>query len=344
MINHFALAMTIKVAVSGIPRGYQFPRPGLNWLQPKHVEKIKNISPDIELIEVPPDKVPEIHDYEVVLVEGGNRIHYHGELDWPDYLKFFKNNLRWIQLCSTGFSDNITPEILDGSVTLTNAPGLHTYPIAESVMAAMLDHAKKIKQRRLDQSNHLWTQLKCDELYDRTVLIIGLGNIGKRTAHLCKAFGMKVIGTKLRVEPVPMVDYVFSSEELETHLSEADYVVVAAPLTSKTKYMLKEKEFKTMKPSTYFINIGRGAIAFEPDLIKALDQNWISGAYLDAFEVEPLSHNHVFWDMKNVFLIPHDSHSSPYIGDRIVDIFCENLERYVKGEQLKNICDPHKGY
>jgi phosphoglycerate dehydrogenase-like enzyme len=336
--------MTIKVAVSGIPRGYQFPRPDLNWLQRKHIEQINNIDSSIELIEVHPEKVPDVHDFEVVLAEGGNRTHYHGELDWQDYLKFFKESLRWIQLCSTGFSDNITPEIIDGSVTLTNAPGLHTYPIAESVIAAMLDHAKKIKQRRIDQAHHNWTQLKCDELYGRTVLIMGLGNIGKRTAHLCKAFGMKVIGTKLRVEPVPMIDCVFSSEKLENHLCEADYVVVAAPLTSKTKFMIREKEFKAMKPSTYFINIGRGAIAWEPDLIKALEKNWISGAYLDAFEVEPLSKNHVFWDMENVFLIPHDSHSSPNIGDRIVDIFCDNLERYVKGEPLKNICDPHKGY
>jgi phosphoglycerate dehydrogenase-like enzyme len=336
--------MTIKVAVSGIPRGYQFPRPDLNWLKQKHIEQIISTSPRIELVEVPPDQVPVEHDFEVVLAEGGNRIHYHGELDWEDYLKFFNKNLKWVQLCSTGFSDNITPEILDGTVTLTNAPGLHTYPIAESVIAAMLDHAKNLKQRRLDQSNRLWTQLNCDELYGRTVLIIGLGNIGKRTAQLCKAFGMKVIGTKRQVEPVPMVDKVFPSQRLVNHLGDADYVVVAAPLTLKTKYMLKEQEFKAMKPSTYYINVGRGAVTWEPDLIKALEKNWISGAYLDAFEVEPLPKNHPLWSLENVFLIPHDSHSSPYIGDRIVDIFCDNLKRYLKGDPLRNICDPHKGY
>lgn len=336
--------MTIRVAVSGIPRGYQFPRPDLNWLQPKHIERIMAISPEIELVEVPPDRVPDSPDFEVVLAEGGNRTHYHGELDWVDYQKFFTLELRWVQLCSTGFSDNITPEVIDGMVTLTNAPGIHTYPIAESVITAMLDHAKQLKRRRIDQKAHEWNQLKCDELYRRTVLIIGLGNIGKRTASLCKSFDMRVIGTKRRVEPVENVDRVFDVEELREYLPEADYVVVAAPLTPETRYMLRDGEFRAMKRSSYFINIGRGSVASEPALFKALREGWISGAYLDAFEVEPLPVDHPFWDMENVFLIPHDSHSSPYIGDRVVDIFCMNLERYVKGEPLMNVCDPGKGY
>ncbi|MBE0633887.1 D-2-hydroxyacid dehydrogenase [Candidatus Bathyarchaeota archaeon] len=250
----------------------------------------------------------------------------------------------WVQLCSTGFSDNITTEVLDGSVTLTNAPGIHTYPIAESVITAMLDHAKMLKQRRVDQREHHWNQLKCDELYKRTVLIIGLGNIGKRTARLCKAFDMRVIGMKRSAEPVENVDFVFPGSELRERLAEADYVVVAAPLTPETKYMLGKEEFGAMKRTAYYINIGRGAVAWEPALIRALEENWIAGAYLDALEVEPIPVDHPFWGMKNVLLIPHDSHSSPYIGDRIVDIFCENLDRYVKGVQLKNICDPSKGY
>jgi phosphoglycerate dehydrogenase-like enzyme len=336
--------MTIKVAVSGIPRGYQFPRADLNWLQEKHIAQIKAVSPEIELIEVPPNMVPDDVDFEVVLAEGGNRTHYHGELDWEDYQRFFKPGLNWVQLCSTGFSDNITSEVLDGSVVLTNSPGIHTYPIAESVVTAMLNHAKKLKQRRIDQDDHQWNQLKCDELYKRTALIIGLGNIGKRTARLCKAFDMRVIGTRRNVEPVDNVDLVFPVEELKDYLPEADYVVVAAPLTPETKYMLGEPEFRAINDNCYYINIGRGAVADEPALIKALKEKLIAGAYLDAFEIEPLPSDHPLWDMDNVTLIPHDSHSSPYIGDRVVDIFCRNLNHYVNGETLEFICDPSKGY
>jgi D-2-hydroxyacid dehydrogenase (NADP+) len=336
--------MTIRVAVSGVPRGYQSPRPDGNWLQERHRRRIQETSPEVELIEVPADRVKGDEEAEVVLAEGGNRTHYPGELDWEDYLRFFTPSLRWVQLCSTGFSDNITPEILDGRVTLTNAPGLHTVPIAESAVAAMLDHAKNLRQRRLDQEAHLWTQLKNDELYGRTVLIIGLGNIGRRVAGLCKAFEMNVIGTKRRLETVPEVDRVFPADKLRDNLQDADYVVVAAPLTPETMHMLGEAEFKAMKPSTYFVNVGRGRIAHEPSLLRALRDGWIAGAYLDVFDVEPLPADHPLWDMENVFLVPHDSHSSPYIGDRVVDIFCENLRRYVDGEPLLHVCDPERGY
>ena len=115
--------MVLKVAVSGIPRGYQFPGPDGNWMTDKHREQIASISSDIELIEIPAHKVDNVSGIDVVLAEGGNRVHYPGELDWEDYQKFFTPQLKWVQLCSTGFSDNITPEVLDGSVTLTNAPG-----------------------------------------------------------------------------------------------------------------------------------------------------------------------------------------------------------------------------
>jgi D-2-hydroxyacid dehydrogenase (NADP+) len=336
--------MTFKVLVSGIPRGYQHPRPDGNWLEEKHRERILGVSPEIELLEVPASQVRGDMDAEVVLAEGGNRIHYPGELDWDEYLRFFTSSLRWVQLCSTGFSDNITPEIIDGRVTLTNAPGLHTVPIAESVVTAMLAHAKNLKQRRLDQMAHRWSQLRNDELHGRTALLIGLGNIGRRVARLCKAFDMKVIGTKHRVEPVPNVDTVFPAEELRDHLPEADYVVVATPLTPKTMHMLGEPEFKAMKRSAYFINVGRGRIAHEPSLLKALRDGWMAGAYLDVFEAEPLPEGHSLWDMDNVFIVPHDSHSSPYIGDRVVDIFCDNLRRYVEGEPLLHVCDPQRGY
>lgn len=335
---------TIRVAVSGIPRGYHYPREDGNWLQDKHREQILAISPSIDLVEIPAHRVAEAAGIEVLLAEGGNHVHYPGELDWKDYLAFFTPSLKWVQLCSTGFRDNVTPQILDGSVTLTNAVGLHTQPIAESVMAAMLEHAKNLSTRRSDQEAHCWNQLKNDELFGRTVLIVGLGNIGKKVAHLCKAFGMEVIGTKRRVEPVENVDVVFPVDELRQRMPRADYVVLAVPHTSETEDLLGEREMRAMKPSSYLVNVGRGQIVQEQALIAALQEHWFSGAYLDAFIEEPLPPDHVLWDMDNVLIVPHDSHSSPYIGDRMVAIFCENLKRYVDGVPLHNVCDPGQGY
>ena len=338
----------MRVAVSGVPRGYQAPRQDGSWLQEEHRRRIEALSPDVELVEMPQREVHgiagKVEGVEVLLAEGGNRVHYGEELDWDDYLKFFTPSLRWVQLCSTGFSDNITPEILRGDVLLTNAPGIHTIPIAESVLAAMLDHAKMLKQRWVDQKNHRWNQLMCSELYGGTVLLLGLGNIGRRVAKLCKSFGMRVIGTKRRVEAVENVDLVFPADELVRRLPQADFIVVAAPLTPLTEAMMDEEAFGAMKETSYLINVGRGRIVDEATMIAALKEGRIGGAYLDCHVEEPLPADHPLWDMENVFVVPHDSHSSPHIGDRIVDIFCDNLGRYLRGEPLVNICDPKKGY
>ena len=99
-----------------------------------------------------------------------------------------------------------------------------------------------------------------------------------------------------------------------------------------------------MKETCYFINVGRGMVADEALMIKTLQGKWIAGAYLDCFAIEPLPTDNPLWRLTNVFLVPHDSHSSPKIGDRLVAQFCENLRRYIMGEQLLNVCDPRRGY
>jgi phosphoglycerate dehydrogenase-like enzyme len=155
---------------------------------------------------------------------------------------------------------------------------------------------------------------------------------------------MRVIGTRRNPASVENVDNVFPISELREHLPEADYVVVVAPLTPETEGLLGEAEFRAMKQTSYFINVGRGRIADEGAMIDALKERRISGAYLDCFSTEPLPVESPLWGMDNVFLVPHDSHSSPKIGDRLVDQFCENLRRYVAGKPLLNVCDPHRGY
>jgi len=337
----------IRVAVSGIPRGYQFPRSDGNWLLDRHREKILAVSPDVKLLELPETAVHGmkiVEEIEILFGEGGNTTHYAGELDKADYEKFFTPSLKWVQLCSTGFSDNITPEIMDGRVILTNSPGIHTVPIAESVLSAMLEHAKKFGQRRIDQRERVWRQLYCSDLEGATVLLIGLGNLGRRIARLCKVFDMRVIGTRRNPEPVENVDKVFPVSELREHLQEADYVVVVAPLTPETEGLLGEAEFDAMKNTCYIINVGRGRIADEGAMIDTLRERRIGGAYLDCFATEPLPAESPLWGMDNVFLVPHDSHSSPKIGDRLVTHFCENLRRYAAGEALLNVCDSHRGY
>jgi phosphoglycerate dehydrogenase-like enzyme len=334
----------LVIAVSGIPRGYQFPRKDGRWLQDHHRARILEVAPHVELREIPAYEVRDVDDVEILLAEGGNRVHYHGELDWPDYQRFFTRSLKWVQLCSTGFSDNITPQVRDGSVALTNAPGLHTTAIAESVLAAMLDHVKRLKARRRHQQRHAWVPLAADELEGRVALIVGLGRIGQRVAGLCRGFGMTVVGTKRSPAALAHVDTVFPPDDLHAHLPAADFVVLAAPHTPETVGLLGRAELAALKPSAYLINVGRGSTVDEGALVDALTGGRLAGAYLDAFTEEPLPDTHPLWDLDNVLVVPHDSHSSPHIGDRTVDLFCANLRRYVAGLPLEHVCDPARGY
>ena len=120
--------------------------------------------------------------------------------------------------------------------------------------------------------------------------------------------------------------------------------MVVSPLTPETEGLLSRELLHKMKQTSYFINVGRGRVADEIALVDILREKRIAGAYLDCFGVEPLPNDHPFWRLENVFIVPHDSHSSPKIGDRLVDQFCENLRRYVNGSKLQNICDPRRGY
>lgn len=338
------ISKPLRIAVSGIPRGYHYPRTDGNWLQEQHKKQILSVSEAIELIEIPAHAAGATAGIEILLAEGGNTRPYPGELDQSDYRAFFTESLRWVQLCSTGFGENITAPIIDGRVLLTNAPGLHTTAIAESAVAAMLDRAKNLPQRRLDQRQRRWRQRRNDELFERTALIVGLGRIGKKIAQLCKAFSMRVIGCKKTIEPVANVDHVFALAQLGDFLPAADYVVLAAPLTGETENLLDKKALAALKPSAYLINIGRGGLADEAALIEALKQKAFAGAYLDAFCQEPLPPDHPFWSLDNVLIVPHDSHSSPYIGDRMVALFCDNLRRYIAAKPLRHLCNPARGY
>lgn len=353
-----------RILVSGVPRGLQQPRPDGNWLTDAHKAEITAACGSVrcEILEAPAAHIDRLNldGVEVALVEGGNRIHYPGELDWSDYERIFVPSLRWVQLCSTGFSDNVTEEVrrghaslgstspcrgASGGVMLTNAPGLHTTAIAESVLAGMLWHAKRLAMRRSNQSKRNWETLACVELAGRTVVIIGTGRIGRRVAELCKAFKMRTVGMNRSgcADGGPF-DAVVDLPRLRGYLCGADFLVLALPLTAETRGLFDAAAIHALGSSAFLVNVGRGAVVDETALAQAVADGEIGGAYLDVFREEPLPATSPLWGMDNVLIVPHDSHSSPRIGDRVVRLFSANLGRYLRGERLEHLCDIARGY
>jgi phosphoglycerate dehydrogenase-like enzyme len=190
----------------------------------------------------------------------------------------------------------------------------------------------------------MWEELHCDELRGRVMVVLGTGNIGSAVARLAQAFRMRLIGVRRNPRPTEHFDSVVGPAELRDVLGEADYLVIACPLTAETEGMIGPAELAAIKLGAYLINVSRGRVVQQAALLDALHSGRLSGAFLDAHAEEPLPQNHPFWDVPGVTVIPHDSHSSPYIGDNIVDLFTDNLRRYLAGEPLRNVIDRERGY
>jgi len=255
--------------------------------------------------------------------------------------------LRWLHTPSAGVDHVLLPEVLARDIIVTNSSGSNAIPIAEFVLMLMLGHAKRVRELAVLTPENAWEQapkLRLDEIYERTALIIGLGHIGQEIARRAVAFGMRVLGSRRHPRPTPNVERVVGADGWRDLLPEADYVVIAAPLTNATRGMFDAAAFARMKRDAYFINIARGEIVETEALIAALRDGRIAGAALDALPQEPLPPDHPLWSAPNVWITPHICWSSPRMRDRVIDIFLENLRRYRAGEPLINVVDKAAGY
>ncbi|BAT51606.1 D-isomer specific 2-hydroxyacid dehydrogenase, NAD-binding [Nostoc sp. NIES-3756] len=254
-------------------------------------------------------------------------------------------NLRWHHAPNAGVNHILTPTYLERDLILTNGAGVHAIPIAEFVIAYILSHAKHLPELHALQTERRWQRgFAIQELTDATILIIGAGGIGQAIASRAKAFGTRVIGSRRKPEPLPNFDKVVGADEWRSHLSEADYVVVATPLTPETKGLIDEAALRSLPRHAYLINIARGAIVDEPALIKALTEGWIAGAALDTVINEPLSADSPLWTVPNLFITPHCSGHSPKVKQRSIELFIDNFHRYITNQPLRNVVDKQAGY
>lgn len=253
--------------------------------------------------------------------------------------------LKWVQVASAGIDHARYPDLLNRPIILTNAAGVYAIPIAEHVLAMMLALSRRIPEIIRQQDSAEWKGVGGGELGGETALIVGLGGIGTRVAELCNAVGMRVIATRKRPDlPATGVEEVFATHRLHEALPQADWVIVCAPLTEETRGIIGAAEIALMKPGARVINIARGAIIDEAAMAKALQSGRLAGAGLDVFEEEPLPKTSPLWKLPNVIVSPHSAGSSPHSLHRTLDLFEDNLRRYLAGEPLRNVVDKQAGY
>lgn len=256
--------------------------------------------------------------------------------------------LRWMHTMSAGVESYLIPEIVERSdFTLTNNSGPYDIPIAEHVLAVMLAAAKHLPDYLRAQERSFWDKdHRHAELRGSTVVVLGLGGIGGETARLASAFGMRVIGVRRRLDlpGIPGVTEVVPPERLVDVAAEADFLVVATPLTPATRGLVSRDVIGRMKPSAWLVNIARGPIVDEQALLQAVKERRIAGAAIDAWWKEPLPADSEWWKLENVIVTPHVSNSSPHLKDRTLALFLENLRRWKAGEALLNVVDVRAAY
>jgi phosphoglycerate dehydrogenase-like enzyme len=256
-------------------------------------------------------------------------------------------HLRWFQGWSAGVDWVLrVPEVVDMPFILTSASGVHPIPITEHVFAYLLAFGRALCGAVRAQERRRWERPeRLFELAGKMLLLVGVGAIGERVACVSTAFGMRVVG--VRRDPsisVTGVERMVPPSELLDVLPQADFVVLAAPLTAETKRMIGERELRAMRETAYLVNIGRGGLVDEAALVRALEAGWIAGAGLDVFETEPLPAESRLWGMGNVLITAHYGGFTPRYTERAMDIFLENLRRYRAGEPLLNMVDKRLGY
>jgi phosphoglycerate dehydrogenase-like enzyme len=253
--------------------------------------------------------------------------------------------LRWYHTVSAGVENMPLPELAERGIVLTNNSGSYDIQIAEHLMAFVFAASRQLHRYRDNQRASEWKEQLHQELRGATIVVYGMGSIGGEIARLASAIGMRVIGVRRKGgSPTPGVDRVVAADRLAEVVGEADYLAIAAPLTTATRGAVSREVISRMKPTAWVMNIARGAIVDETAMIEALQGKRIGGAALDVFTTEPLPPDSPLWKLENVIITPHHSGSSPRADERTLALFAENLRRYKTGEPLINRVDYEAGY
>lgn len=291
----------------------------------EQIEYIKSLGHDVVFVQ--DERVPiefDISDIEAVVCNG---------LFLYTPIEKFKS-LKFIQLTSAGLDRVPLDYAKEHNIKIANARGVYSAPMAEFALAGVLQLYKQSRFFYNNQKAHKWDKHRgLLELTSKNVLVVGAGSIGSEVAKRFKAFDANVVGVDLFPNDNTKFNEVLPLSELDNQLKTADIVVLTLPLTSDNAGFFNADKFNMMKDSAIFVNIARGKLVNQNDLISALEQEKIAGAVLDVFEEEPLEESSKLWNFDNVIITPHNSFVGDMNNKRMFDTILINLEEHVKNEQ-----------
>ena len=284
------------------------------WQEAKeHIAEIEKLGHKVVFLQQEKDELPIVEEW----VEG---VICNGLFLYHPIERFI--NLRYIQLTSAGFDRVDLKYVKEKEIAIKNARGVYSIPMAEFVLARVLEQYKRLETFRDQQKEKTWNKIRdLLELFDKRVLIIGCGSVGTECAKRFKAFGCEVVG----VDVIPRMDINYSCmvdlEMLDDELENADVIVLTLPLTDETKGLIDRKRLELIKSNGILANIARGAIVEQGDLEK-----WDGIAILDVFEEEPLEKSSPLWKKENFFITSHNSFVGEKNNNRLHTVIMRNLK------------------
>jgi phosphoglycerate dehydrogenase-like enzyme len=251
--------------------------------------------------------------------------------------------LKWLQIHPAGAERPIYRELRARGVKVTTASGATAVTVSHSVLGALIAINRRFPLLADAQRRHAWEprlgERSPRDLKGQCAVIVGMGPIGRNIAGLLKVLGLRTVGVRRSAEPVPNCDRVIAYADLMGALPQADWLILCCPASPLTRGIANAAAFAALPRGAQFINVSRGEIAVEKDVIEALQSGHLAGAYLDVFEREPLDPASPLWDMPNVVISPHTASHSQGQNEAIFEIFLENLARFRAGQKLRNDVD-----
>ena len=303
-----------------------------------HLQQLSDASPGAEIINAGQEGIAE-HILSADIFCGHAKV----PVPWPEVVR--QGRLQWVQSSAAGLDHCLTPEVIDSPIVVTSASGLFADQVAEQTLALLLGLLRSLPTFFRAQQHREFIRRPTRDLHQATVGIVGFGGNGRRLAEVLAPFRTHIVATD--IYPIARPDYVqelWPADQLDTLLERSEIVILSLPLNAETTGLFDARRLAKMKPGSVLINVARGPVVVESDLVAALESGHLAGAGLDVTEVEPLPQSSPLWDLPNVIITPHVGAQSARRIDDTTRLICDNLRRYFSGQPLLNLVDKKRGF
>jgi phosphoglycerate dehydrogenase-like enzyme len=307
-------------------------------VEPKHIAQIQAVAPTAEIVDAGQEHIArELAEADIFC--GHARV----PVGWDAAVR--RGRLKWVQSSAAGLDHCLVPVVVESDIIITSASGLLGDQVSEQALALLLGTLRSLPVFFRAQQKRQFIRRPTRDLTGATVLIVGFGGVGRRIAEVLKPFRPRILATDMfPVDRPDWVERLLPADRLDELLPEADILILSAPLTAATRGLIDRRRIAMLPKGAILINVARGPIVVENDLVDALTSGHLHGAGLDVTEVEPLAAESRLWDLPNLVLTPHVGGQSARRAEQITDFFCQNLANYLAGQPLLNLVDKQLGF